>query len=165
MTYSVAGESGRLAGAERGRNALALAIFLLAAAASPRDLAVPVRLTDGPAALALVSAGERVAIIAAGDNGVGGRGHVRTVVAAVRVLAVPEASGDSGGGLIIVAATARQAVELARIPAGDRVLHSVFGMGSVVATSGAGDNAKADVDFGSAGIKRLALKHAPLEKL
>jgi hypothetical protein len=33
VTYSVAGESGRLAGAERGRNALALAIFLLAAAA------------------------------------------------------------------------------------------------------------------------------------
>ncbi len=29
----------------------------------------------------------------------------------------------------------------------------------------AGDDAKADVDFGSAGLKRLSLRHAPLEKL
>ncbi len=48
---------------------------------------------------------------------------------------------------------------------GDKVLHSVFGLGTVVATSGAGDGAKADVDFGSAGLKRLSLKHAPMEKL
>lgn len=98
-----------------------LSPYLLAAAASPRDLAVPVRLTDGPAALALVSAGERVTIIAAGDNGIGSGAQVRTVVSALRVLAVPGQSGDSSGGLIIVAATPRQAVQLARIPAGDRV--------------------------------------------
>ncbi len=49
--------------------------------------------------------------------------------------------------------------------AGDRVLHTTFGMGKVITTSGAGDDAKADVDFGSAGIKRLSLKHAPLEKV
>jgi DNA helicase-2/ATP-dependent DNA helicase PcrA len=55
--------------------------------------------------------------------------------------------------------------EIPHLEPGDRVLHSVFGMGSVVATSGAGENAKADVDFGSAGIKRLSLRHAPLEKL
>ena len=48
---------------------------------------------------------------------------------------------------------------------GDRVLHSTFGMGSVVATSGSGEDAKADVDFGSAGLKRLSLRHAPLQKL
>ncbi len=51
------------------------------------------------------------------------------------------------------------------LTAGDRVLHSTFGLGSVVATSGGGDDAKADVDFGSAGLKRLSLRHAPLEKL
>jgi DNA helicase-2/ATP-dependent DNA helicase PcrA len=45
------------------------------------------------------------------------------------------------------------------------VLHTTFGMGTVLATSGAGDQAKADVDFGSVGLKRLALRHAPLEKL
>jgi len=49
--------------------------------------------------------------------------------------------------------------------AGDRVLHTTFGMGTVVATSGFGNDTKADVDFGSAGLKRLSLRHAPLEKL
>ena len=48
---------------------------------------------------------------------------------------------------------------------GDRVLHTSFGLGTVVGTSGAGDMAKADVDFGSVGMKRLSLKHAPMEKL
>jgi DNA helicase-2/ATP-dependent DNA helicase PcrA len=55
--------------------------------------------------------------------------------------------------------------EIPSLAAGDRVLHTTFGMGTVVATSGAGDQAKADVDFGSVGLKRLALRHAPLEKL
>ena len=48
---------------------------------------------------------------------------------------------------------------------GDRVLHATFGLGTVIAVDGMGDTAKADVDFGSAGTKRLSLKHAPLEKL
>jgi DNA helicase-2/ATP-dependent DNA helicase PcrA len=48
---------------------------------------------------------------------------------------------------------------------GDKVLHATFGLGTVVATSGGGDERKADVDFGSAGVKRLSLRHAPLEKL
>jgi DNA helicase-2/ATP-dependent DNA helicase PcrA len=51
------------------------------------------------------------------------------------------------------------------VEAGERVLHATFGMGTVVATSGSGDDRKADVDFGSAGLKRLSLRHAPLEKL
>ena len=51
------------------------------------------------------------------------------------------------------------------LAAGDRVLHSSFGLGTVISTSGAGPEAKADVDFGSTGVKRLALKYAPLEKL
>jgi len=48
---------------------------------------------------------------------------------------------------------------------GDRVLHTTFGLGTVVATSGLGEMAKADVDFGSHGVKRLSLKHAPMEKI
>ena len=48
---------------------------------------------------------------------------------------------------------------------GDRVLHATFGMGEVVAVHGSGDATKADVDFGSAGTKRLSLRHAPMEKL
>ncbi|WP_130865991.1 DNA helicase PcrA [Acidipropionibacterium timonense] len=48
---------------------------------------------------------------------------------------------------------------------GDKVLHTKWGLGTVVATSGVGADAKADVDFGSVGLKRLALKFAPVEKL
>jgi DNA helicase-2/ATP-dependent DNA helicase PcrA len=63
---------------------------------------------------------------------------------------------------------AARTAKIRQIPvlaAGDRVLHSTFGLGKVVATSGAGDDTKADVDFGTAGLKRLSLRHAPLEKL
>jgi DNA helicase-2/ATP-dependent DNA helicase PcrA len=48
---------------------------------------------------------------------------------------------------------------------GDKVLHTSFGLGTVLTVSGVGESSKADVDFGSAGVKRLALKVAPLEKL
>jgi DNA helicase II / ATP-dependent DNA helicase PcrA len=59
----------------------------------------------------------------------------------------------------------QQARRIPSLVAGDRVLHTTFGMGKVITTSGSGEDVKADVDFGSAGIKRLSLKHAPLEKL
>ncbi|AQP47747.1 DNA helicase PcrA [Tessaracoccus aquimaris] len=52
-----------------------------------------------------------------------------------------------------------------QVDIGDRVLHASFGMGTVLAVNGVGDAAKADVDFGSGGTKRLSLKHAPMEKL
>jgi DNA helicase-2/ATP-dependent DNA helicase PcrA len=48
---------------------------------------------------------------------------------------------------------------------GDRVTHDTFGLGTVVAVEGAGDNAVASVDFGSEGVKRLLLRYAPVEKL
>jgi len=60
------------------------------------------------------------------------------------------------------AATTRPAPVLA---AGDRVLHTTFGMGTVTETSGSGDAQKAVVDFGSAGVKKLSVRHAPMEKL
>ncbi len=61
---------------------------------------------------------------------------------------------------------ARPAIKtVASVEVGERVLHTSFGMGTVIAVHGAGDAAKADVDFGSVGIKRLSLKHAPMEKL
>jgi DNA helicase-2/ATP-dependent DNA helicase PcrA len=59
----------------------------------------------------------------------------------------------------------QQPRKIPSLVAGDRVLHTTFGMGTVIATSGAGDDSKADVDFGSSGVKRLSLRHAPLEKL
>ncbi|MGB5951357.1 MAG: DNA helicase PcrA [Ornithinimicrobium sp.] len=48
---------------------------------------------------------------------------------------------------------------------GDRVTHDSFGLGTVARVEGAGDNTMAHVDFGEAGIKRLLLRFAPLEKL
>ncbi|HEX7105471.1 MAG TPA: DNA helicase PcrA [Acidothermaceae bacterium] len=49
---------------------------------------------------------------------------------------------------------------------GDRVSHDTFGLGTVVSTSGSGDNAQAKVDFGaSTGQKTFVLRYAPIEKL
>ncbi len=48
---------------------------------------------------------------------------------------------------------------------GDRVSHDSFGLGTVVALEGVGDSTVASVDFGSAGVKRLLLRYAPVEKL
>lgn len=48
---------------------------------------------------------------------------------------------------------------------GDRVTHDSFGLGTVVAVKGSGDNAEATVDFGEEKPKRLLLRYAPVEKL
>jgi len=50
--------------------------------------------------------------------------------------------------------------------AGDRVSHDSFGLGTVVRVEGEADKVMAHVDFGSdAGVKRLLLRYARLEKL
>ena len=51
------------------------------------------------------------------------------------------------------------------LAAGERVTHQKFGLGTVVSTSGSGDKSEATIDFGSAGVKRLLLRYAPVEKL
>ncbi|MFJ6510958.1 DNA helicase PcrA [Streptomyces sp. NPDC091406] len=48
---------------------------------------------------------------------------------------------------------------------GDRVTHDQFGLGTVTAVEGAGDQAKATVDFGDERPKKLLLRYAPVEKL
>ncbi|WP_304051058.1 3'-5' exonuclease, partial [Jatrophihabitans endophyticus] len=49
---------------------------------------------------------------------------------------------------------------------GDRVTHDSFGMGTVVATRGAGEGAQAQIDFGGdTGTKWLMLRYAPVQKL
>jgi DNA helicase-2/ATP-dependent DNA helicase PcrA len=48
---------------------------------------------------------------------------------------------------------------------GDRVTHDAWGLGTVVATRGSGDGAQAQIDFGSAGVKWLMLRYAPVQKL
>ena len=51
------------------------------------------------------------------------------------------------------------------LAAGDRVSHDAFGLGTVRRVEGVGEKAVAHVDFGSAGVKRLLLRYAPLERL
>jgi pilus assembly protein CpaB len=99
---------------------------LLTAADAAGDVAVPVRVADGPATLALVEAGDRVDIIASADAADGDPGPAgsegSTVIAGVRILAVPtrtesasSGSGDAGddlAGVLIVAATPAQAADL-----------------------------------------------------
>jgi DNA helicase II / ATP-dependent DNA helicase PcrA len=48
---------------------------------------------------------------------------------------------------------------------GDRVTHDAWGLGTVVATRGSGDGSQAQIDFGTAGVKWLMLRYAPIQKL
>jgi DNA helicase II / ATP-dependent DNA helicase PcrA len=69
--------------------------------------------------------------------------------------------------------SARRSTPTARPPerpipvlsSGDRVTHDAFGLGTVVATFGAGEHAQATVDFGASGLKTLLLRYAPVVKL
>ncbi|MCU0283088.1 MAG: DNA helicase PcrA [Candidatus Nanopelagicales bacterium] len=80
-------------------------------------------------------------------------------------------AGGFGAAPALAAAAARPGARttgnrpVVSLAAGDRVLHPKFGMGTVVTTSGSGDQAEASVDFGSEGVKRLLLRYAPVEKL
>ena len=51
------------------------------------------------------------------------------------------------------------------LDAGDRVTHDAWGMGTVVATRGTGEQSQAQIDFGSAGVKWLVLRYASIDKL
>lgn len=104
-----------------------LSSSLLGATHEPGDVAVPVRVADGPATLALVRAGDVIDVIAAPDSDGNGPPAGFTVVRDVRVLATPSnrdgsdnGSGDAAG-LLIVAATPRQAATLARASTGTQL--------------------------------------------
>lgn len=55
--------------------------------------------------------------------------------------------------------------QVATLVVGDRVTHDQFGLGTVTAVEGFGDQAKATVDFGDERPKKLLLRYAPVEKL
>ena len=65
------------------------------------------------------------------------------------------------GGCAAASATGR----VPSLDAGDRVTHDAWGLGTVVATRGSGDGAQAQIDFGTAGVKWLMLRYAPVQKL
>ncbi|MFF8830526.1 DNA helicase PcrA [Streptomyces sp. NPDC015131] len=72
--------------------------------------------------------------------------------------------GRSGGpsGFATRRATDKPVISLA---VGDRVTHDQFGLGTVMAVTGAGADAQATIDFGDEKPKRLLLRYAPVEKL
>jgi pilus assembly protein CpaB len=99
---------------------------LISATAQPADVAVPVRVADGPATIALVHAGDLVDVIAAPDPDSGDAPATFTVVRDVRVLATPThddgADGaDDTAGLLIVEASNHQAAALATAATGARL--------------------------------------------
>src|SRR5262249_44886812 len=55
--------------------------------------------------------------------------------------------------------------QVGALEVGDRVRHDTFGLGTVVAAAGVAERAEATIDFGAAGVKRLLLRYAPVEKL
>ncbi|MDR2930250.1 MAG: UvrD-helicase domain-containing protein [Propionibacteriaceae bacterium] len=75
-----------------------------------------------------------------------------------------ETGGGSAQSFVSRVTTAKAKPRLSLAP-GDKVLHSTFGLGTVRAVSGVDDQARAEVDFGSCGVKLLSVRHAPLEKL
>ncbi len=72
---------------------------------------------------------------------------------------------SSSGAALRLGGTIMGTGPVVSLDAGDRVTHQKFGLGTVVATSGSGDKSDATIDFGSAGVKRLLLRYAPVEKL
>src|ERR671930_1575199 len=70
-------------------------------------------------------------------------------------------SGAPGSPAARLADQQRGALDLGLAP-GDTVVHRQWGRGEVVAVSGQGDRATAEVDFPGLGRKRLLLRYAPL---
>ena len=68
-------------------------------------------------------------------------------------------------GATFGSATPRPAGAIPNLELGDRVTHDAYGLGTVVALEGAGQNAVVKVDFGSEGTKRLLLRFSPVTKL
>jgi DNA helicase-2/ATP-dependent DNA helicase PcrA len=61
--------------------------------------------------------------------------------------------------------SAQPRADVPALAVGDKVTHDAYGLGTVVALEGMGQNAVAKVDFGSSGTKRLLLRFSPVTKL
>ena len=89
---------------------------------------------------------DEVANLAEGSGGGFSSGYSKKVILGVKPKTVQVANSQSGS-----------------IRQGTKVRHPKFGEGTVIAVSGEGDGKLADVAFKGVGIKKLALKYAPLE--
>ena len=84
-------------------------------------------------------------------------------------LGTPTTAGRRNFSAAAARADAQRKAKASRpipvLASGDKVQHDSFGLGTVVATEGEGEKAVASIDFGSAGVKRLLLRYAPVEKI
>ncbi|MHB1711771.1 MAG: ATP-dependent DNA helicase PcrA, partial [Acidimicrobiales bacterium] len=72
-----------------------------------------------------------------------------------------EVSVSGGEGIAAPVSTGAHHLNLAT---GDIVVHRLWGEGEVISTGGSGDEAEAEVKFGSVGRKKLLLRMAPLKR-
>jgi DNA helicase-2/ATP-dependent DNA helicase PcrA len=88
----------------------------------------------------------------AGDFGSGQRRHTSD--------AVRSSTAPSFGS-----ATPRPAKDVPQLAVGDLVTHDKYGLGTVTAVEGSGQNQVARVEFREEGVKRLLVRYAPITKL
>ncbi|MDR2896894.1 MAG: UvrD-helicase domain-containing protein [Propionibacteriaceae bacterium] len=75
-------------------------------------------------------------------------------------------SGRAGSAerFVSAATTAKPKPKLV-LAVGDKVMHSIFGLGTVKSVSGEPGKQRAEIRFPTAGLKLLSVAHAPLEKI
>ena len=101
---------------------------------------------------------------AATGGGATGRGGIGSGLAASASLS-SSAGGSARRGPSGFATRRTSDRPVVSLSVGDRVTHDSFGLGTVLAVKGSGDNSEATVDFGGEKPKRLLLRYAPVQKL
>ena len=74
-------------------------------------------------------------------------------------------SGSTGSAVPSSKLTKDNGLNIADFAVGDMISHDQYGLGKVTDAQDKGRNSVITVDFGSAGVKRLMLRVAPIEKL
>ena len=96
-----------------------------------------------------------------GTSGMSRNGKVATRRAAPRTgTGTPGAAAATSSSL-----RKDNGLDIADFHIGDRITHDQYGLGRIVDAQDKGRNSVVTVDFGSAGVKRLMLRVAPIEKL
>ena len=86
-------------------------------------------------------------------------------VAAKSPRVAPPKSGSTGSAVPSSKLTKDNGLNIADFAVGDMISHDQYGLGKVTDAQDKGRNSVITVDFGSAGVKRLMLRVAPIEKL
>ena len=106
---------------------------------------------------------DRQPFVASYGDGSGGRYGDHGYRAAPRRSAQEQLAASRLGGSGLRGGAGNRA--LPDLAEGDRVTHDAWGLGTVIATRGSGEQAQAQIDFGSSGVKWLVLRYAQLDRL